>query len=854
MPPSLRTLLLALLLLAAWSRPGFVQSDAALERSSARPVEARFGTPAGALVCASALRGAPEGRDGVAALTIWLDVRGSECRSGCWLRPRGVQQRQMAGERPKHGYGVGGETGFVISLAKLSEPVQFATERLIALSFAEALAWDVMSNASSLGAVEQGEPRCSQEQASGRGCPGGVAGESGAESGRRTTDQAWLSLPVEIDVLHFGETHPTVEALHYFDLRLEGPAEQAGRWGISDGGGQGLGSESAHTGEVHQQVAADTNAAHSYVGGWSATGWQGHLGLTLLHQERTVVWTPPPKRAQTAVLYHHLGMGDHIICAGLVRGLARLYPMLLVVVHRPYLASFARLFRDVPNVHPFAIEAENEMANKDELLLASGMHLLRVGYHKDTAFGDAGLLRKTTDVAIEKGVSFAEIFYRHAGLDYSERWAYPIVPRDAEKEELLWLATQLQAGSYAFVHDDPSRGLFVDRSSVPAGMRIFHPGEGPHHSNVIFDYSLLIERAAELHLMDSAFALLADALDLSRVRRKVLHVYVRINPDGSTVVKAHARLYRQNWELLRVPEGAMHMGFAIDHPVDGEPLVIGAATPEEYNLPVHRRVTFSFLDLSPFPHGGVRVVFVMDGRLQMQFGIENQPGVPYIPGVCPFLVSGQPSMNVGERIKDSFGRCEVDLLADMNLGYHTLELHVTAEAAPNAAVIKAVSTVEVVAVPDDVDPSDFIAPLAASEVSAPRANQTGDGLFWVAVSNGEAVDKLTILNIKKDKIKDPTKLGNIHKEARLLSAAIQRAMGQQWLEHALFDQLTSINRQLWEVEDDVRRCEANKDFGAKFVQLSRSVYRLNDERGRIKREINRLTASGLVEEKHYASY
>ena len=79
-------------------------------------------------------------------------------------------------------------------------------------------------------------------------------------------------------------------------------------------------------------------------------------------------------------------------------------------------------------------------------------------------------------------------------------------------------------------------------------------------------------------------------------------------------------------------------------------------------------------------------------------------------------------------------------------------------------------------------------------------------------------------------------------------------MGGEWLEHKLFDQLTSINRQLWEVEDDVRRCEANKDFGAKFVQLARSVYRLNDERGRLKREINRLTASGLVEEKHYANY
>jgi hypothetical protein len=74
------------------------------------------------------------------------------------------------------------------------------------------------------------------------------------------------------------------------------------------------------------------------------------------------------------------------------------------------------------------------------------------------------------------------------------------------------------------------------------------------------------------------------------------------------------------------------------------------------------------------------------------------------------------------------------------------------------------------------------------------------------------VDKLTILNIKVEKIKDQAKLHNIRKESSLLAASIQRAMGQKWLENSLFQELLSVNRKLWEVEDEVRRCEASESL------------------------------------------
>jgi hypothetical protein len=187
--------------------------------------------------------------------------------------------------------------------------------------------------------------------------------------------------------------------------------------------------------------------------------------------------------------------------------------------------------------------------------------------------------------------------YQHAGVAYSERSAHPIVPRDLENEEAVWTAAAIPAaagaggaggesgwGGYAFVHDDPSRGLFVDRSSISRDLSVYHPSEGPRLSNVIFDYALLIERAAEVHVMDSAFALLADELNLSHVRRKVLHVYARINPDGTHVVKNHRHLYRQDWELLLEPQGVMHLGWSIENPVDGETLMIGSPSPAEYGL------------------------------------------------------------------------------------------------------------------------------------------------------------------------------------------------------------------------------------------------------------------------------
>lgn len=128
----------------------------------------------------------------------------------------------------------------------------------------------------------------------------------------------------------------------------------------------------------------------------------------------------------------------------------------------------------------------------------------------------------------------------------------------------------------------------------------------------------------------------------------------------------------------------------------------------------------------------------------------------------------------------------------------------------------------------------------------------------VPISVGELLDKITILEIKAERIADREKRANIDRELALLGER-RDALGLSRPEVApsdlkrLIAELGQVNRRLWDVEDELRRLETLKEFGPDFVQLARSVYRENDRRAEIKRQLNRLTGSALVEEKSYSS-
>ncbi|MXZ37151.1 MAG: hypothetical protein F4230_15105 [Holophagales bacterium] len=127
-------------------------------------------------------------------------------------------------------------------------------------------------------------------------------------------------------------------------------------------------------------------------------------------------------------------------------------------------------------------------------------------------------------------------------------------------------------------------------------------------------------------------------------------------------------------------------------------------------------------------------------------------------------------------------------------------------------------------------------------------------VLQVEVSPGELIDKITILEIKAERIADPGKLANVHRELRSLTATREEALEPSPELEEFTAELRRINERLWEIEDDIRDCERNGDFGERFIELARAVYRTNDRRAAAKRSINELLGSELIEEKDYADY
>ena len=124
----------------------------------------------------------------------------------------------------------------------------------------------------------------------------------------------------------------------------------------------------------------------------------------------------------------------------------------------------------------------------------------------------------------------------------------------------------------------------------------------------------------------------------------------------------------------------------------------------------------------------------------------------------------------------------------------------------------------------------------------------------VEVSVGELLDKISILEIKIEKIKDPEKLKFINDEYNVLKDQLNKNVKSDDELDKLFESLKKINAKLWVIEDDKRLCEKNSDFGEKFTKLSRDIHFLNDDRAKIKLEINNQTGSKIKEIKEYTNY
>ncbi|WP_304073201.1 DUF6165 family protein [Maricaulis maris] len=123
-----------------------------------------------------------------------------------------------------------------------------------------------------------------------------------------------------------------------------------------------------------------------------------------------------------------------------------------------------------------------------------------------------------------------------------------------------------------------------------------------------------------------------------------------------------------------------------------------------------------------------------------------------------------------------------------------------------------------------------------------------------AIAPGELIDKITILRIKSERIEDEAKLKNVRTELGILNETLAKDVPASDELSRLDAALQSVNEELWVIEDDIRDCERAGEFGPEFVRLARAVYVTNDKRAALKKEINLLLGSNIVEEKSYAAY
>ena len=133
-------------------------------------------------------------------------------------------------------------------------------------------------------------------------------------------------------------------------------------------------------------------------------------------------------------------------------------------------------------------------------------------------------------------------------------------------------------------------------------------------------------------------------------------------------------------------------------------------------------------------------------------------------------------------------------------------------------------------------------------------SQPSNNAIFIEVDPGGMIDKITILAIKSERMTAADKLKNVRHELSVLQSAKAQNVTPSAELDDLEAQLKSVNEALWEIEDDIRQCEADKNFGEEFIALARSVYKQNDKRAALKKEINLLAGSAIIEEKSYTEF
>jgi len=232
-------------------------------------------------------------------------------------------------------------------------------------------------------------------------------------------------------------------------------------------------------------------------------------------------------------VYHHLGLGDHIICNGLIRYLCRNYEKVYCFVKEHNLNNVSFMFRDEPRIELIAVKDKSEVPSK----IIKDSDVIRVGF-------------ENVDMSHD---NFDKTFYTQLGYDFSLRWDNFYVEREYEKEHDLFVKLNPHNVPYIVIHDDAYRGFMIDPSKVREDMKIIKSSDcfisgkmkAEFREYTIFHWILVLERAEEIHCMDSSFKCLVESLPKCSSPRLFYHVYVR--GTGRKAVSST----RKNWVIVK---------------------------------------------------------------------------------------------------------------------------------------------------------------------------------------------------------------------------------------------------------------------------------------------------------------
>ena len=238
----------------------------------------------------------------------------------------------------------------------------------------------------------------------------------------------------------------------------------------------------------------------------------------------------------TLILYHHLGLGDHMMCHGLVRETCKHHPKVITFAKKHNIASVRFMFKDIRNLDIF--EADDIKARKF-IEENPTMSVLPVGF---------GALDWSSDKPLDTQ------FYEMAGVPVEKKFSEFQVKRDPQREleftdNLIGENSDMKHlwGEYIFLHHDPERGMGIKLDKITSDLPVFQPN--PKYTDCIFDYCKIIEKASEVHVIDSSFFHMIDCMSQYKGRlnqKLVIHRYAR--PQVSNSIEEPIR--QKDWEIL----------------------------------------------------------------------------------------------------------------------------------------------------------------------------------------------------------------------------------------------------------------------------------------------------------------